>query len=768
MTNETQRRAIASRSNDFMAMPGITFFASAARLPGAVLLALCLGGAHASATVVSAPNNGLLVRVDETTGNYEVVTRNPAWKFAGHFEVPIENVAVSRGSDSIGGFQQITFEWQNEQSPMRGRIRLYDQDPLVLFADTCSLAVDEAPAPFPTFTTLPAKLHVFSYGLDNFAPPRFAASDISTPWLLFDDHANSFVVSPASHFMVARMFGDGQHQVASGLNPKLHSLPAGFTQQTLMAFGHGINRTWDLWGRSLLKMEDANRPGNEADIVLKYLGYWTDNGAAYYYNYDMDKGYAGTLQALVERYRQEQIPIRYLQLDSWWYYKSFTGPDGVLGKTKAPALPEGEWNRYGGLMEYKAHTNLFPNGLGAFQKSINLPLVTHNRWMDPASPYHQQYKISGLAAVDPRWWDDIAAYLKVSGVVTYEQDWLDRIYKYSPAFSSNIDTGAAFLDNMARACKEQGITLQYCMPYPCYFLQGSHYDNLTTIRTSGDRFNPDKWNDFLYTSRLAAAMGIWPWADVFRSTETNNLLLSTLSAGPVGIGDPIGAEDKNNLLKAVRADGVIVKPDVSLLPLDQSYIADAQHVESPLVAGTYTDHDGLKTGYVFAFNRSKTEDEKVRFSPSELGLKTEVYIYDYFTGTARPLNAGKTFSALLAAQASAFYVVAPLGQSGIAFLGDAGKFVSTGKQRIVSLRDEPGKLTVDIVFAKTEESVILHGYAVSAPKVTVQSGNAGAVQYDAATQHFTVELKPDMTLPTEEFMGEPVRKMTVALETRAN
>ena len=75
--------------------------------------------------------------------------------------------------------------------------------------------------------------------------------------------------------------------------------------------------------------------------------------------------------------------------------------------------------------------------------------------------------------MDPKWWDSIADYMKASGIATYEQDWLDRIYTYSPAFSSNVDTGEAFLDNMARACKEQGITVQYCMPYPCYFLQGA-------------------------------------------------------------------------------------------------------------------------------------------------------------------------------------------------------------------------------------------------------------------------------------------------------
>jgi hypothetical protein len=742
--------------------------APTARLLGTVLLTLFLSGVHASASAISAPNNGLSVWVDETTGNYKVITSNPTWTFAGQFDVPITNVVVNRGSDSVGTFQQIAFDWQSAQSPMRGQIRLYDENPLVLFADTCSLAVDEAPAPFPFFTKVPAKLHVFSYGLNTFAPPHFAASEISTPWLLFDNDANSLVISPASHFMVASMFGDGQHQIASGLNPKLHGLPAGFTQQTVLAFGKGINHTWDSWGNAMVKWAGSKRPDNDADTVLKYFGYWTDNGAAYYYNYDVRKGYAGTLQSLVERYRQEQIPIRYLQLDSWWYYKSFTGPDGKLGKTKAPALPEGEWNRYGGLMEYRAHTDLFPNGLGAFQKSIDLPLITHNRWIDPASPYHQQYKISGLAAVDPKWWDDIAAYLKASGVVTYEQDWLDRIYRYSLAFSSNADTAGAFLNNMARACAEKGVTLQYCMPYPCYFLQGSQYDNLTTIRTSNDRFNPDKWNDFLYTSRLAASMGIWPWADVYMSTETNNVLLSTLSAGPVGIGDAVGSEDRSNIMKAVRADGVIVKPDVSILPLDQSYIADARHVGSPLVASTYTDHHGLKTEYVFAFNRSKADAGEVRFSLSELGFKAPVYIYDYFAGTALRLNAGKTFSAYLAGQAAAFYVVAPVGKSGIAFLGDRDKFVSTGRQRIISLQDEPGRLTVGIAFAKNEESVILHGYAVSAPKVVVQSGKAGAVQYDTATRHFSVELKPDMTSPVDESAGDPVRQMTVVFETRTN
>ena len=51
---------------------------------------------------------------------------------------------------------------------------------------------------------------------------------------------------------------------------------------------------------------------------------------------------------------------------------------------------------------------------------------------------------------------------------------------------------------------------------------------------------------------------------------------------------------------------MIVKPDAPIVPLDRSYIADAEKKPAPLTASTYTDHGGIKTEYVFAFNRPKT------------------------------------------------------------------------------------------------------------------------------------------------------------------
>src|SRR5207245_1176992 len=82
-------------------------------------------------------------------------------------------------------------------------------------------------------------------------------------------------------------------------------------------------------------------------------------------------------------------------------------------------------------------------------------------------------------------------------------------------------------------------------------------------------------------------------------------LLATLSGGMVGVGDPLGAVDKANLLQAVRTDGVIVKPDAPIVPIDAVYLGDARGMIHPMVASTYSDHGAMKALYVFAYGRGQ-------------------------------------------------------------------------------------------------------------------------------------------------------------------
>src|SRR5690606_25804007 len=94
----------------------------------------------------------------------------------------------------------------------------------------------------------------------------------------------------------------------------------------------GIRKSWDTWGNTLRALYNRKRPASDSDPILKYFGYWTDNGADYYYNYDSTKGYAGTLLAVREHYRQKGIPLGYMQLDSWWYEKSNYNMDRNEGR----------------------------------------------------------------------------------------------------------------------------------------------------------------------------------------------------------------------------------------------------------------------------------------------------------------------------------------------------------------------------------------------------------------------------------------------------
>jgi len=693
---------------------------------------------HVAAAVALPEMAGQVGVSVDTNGTYVIRHAPTGWTFAGSVG-PIRTIDIKQGRDKIGSFQRVEI-WGET---FLGSIQRYDDKPAVLFTVNAPAGANATDVAFPSFTTIPANLHSFSYGEKNFAPPSFKLEQNGTPWALFDDAANTVIISPASDFFVARMTGDGRSRIASGLNPEIGELNRPLTHRTLLVFGKGIGAAFDTWGRALMDLNGKQRPASDGDPTLKYFGYWTDNGADYYYNYDKDLGYRRTLMKLAESYRQQKIALGYLQLDSWWYQKSTREPDGKPGKEKkVESLPAGRWNRYGGTMDYSADPDLFPQGLAAFQKELALPLVVHGRWVDRESPYQKKFKFSGVAAVDPAYWDDRMAYLAKSGVVCYEQDWLDRIY-FNSDLGRKIGLGDAFADGMAEACARNGLVMQYCMPLPRHFLQGAKYSNLTSIRTSGDRFEPGKWRDFLYTSQLASALGIWPWCDVFKSSETGNMILAVLSAGVVGTGDAMGKEVPWNIRLAARADGVLVKPDRPLVPTDDTYLREAQGIAGPVTAWTCTDHGDHRTLYLFAFmpkgpTRSGPRTNAWEVTPSAFGIRSPAYVFDLHNRHAK-LAAGQTYRSDLAAGSFDEVIIVPVGPSGIALLGDHDKITPTGKQRIADIRESAHDLQVTVLTAPGEV-VTLSGCADFAPTCRVGDGKALPVQYDAATKEFNVTL----------------------------
>ena len=700
-------------------------------LNGILLFALLI----VCSSIDAQTKSNITVNVDKKDGEYSIIINPMKWKFSGRIGMELTEVKSIKGHDLIGNYSEISFNWK-ENNVYEGAIKWYDKESVVMFLLTLLNKQTEAIYAFPTFTEFPTGMNKFSFNNDNFAPPQFKLNETSTPWLFFDNELNSFIISPASDFIVAKLTRDGSKTLSSGLNSEIKNLPSKFTHKTILVFANGIRNTWDIWGRALRKIYNRKIPANDADPVLKYFGYWTDNGADYYYNYDTTLGYAQTLLSLMKRYKDEGIKLGYMQLDSWWYEKSIYDVNGIPDADhKNQNLPYGKWNRYGGIISYTADPFLFVKGLSSFEKKLGIPLITHSRWIDPTSPYSNKYKISGYAAVDPKYWSHIIKYLKSSGVICYEQDWLNYIYNKSPKMSEDLSVGNEFTDEMADACMKAGLSMQYCMAMPRHFLQGLKYNNLTTIRTSGDRFEINKWKHFLYTSQLAYECGIYPWCDVFKSSELGNMILDVLSSGPVGTGDAIGKEDKKNIMLACRKDGVLVKPDVPILPIDGDYINDAAKNKMPMLAYTSTKHGCITTGYIFAFTNDSAESKEIKFIPSQLGIEGKVIVYNPLTKEVELIKKGKAYSGKLNSAPYTYYILAPLLPSGIAFLGDAGKIAATGKKRIAGISDDHGSLRVKVLFAKGESSVNLEGYSNNPVK-----SNKGEINYNSDTHMFNLIL----------------------------
>jgi hypothetical protein len=646
------------------------------------------------------------------TGEYRLDCLGTRWTLHGKLSDKPDAITSRSGADTLGAWKEV----QAHTGAEIAVIRVYENEPVVLFRDERTKAARNRQV-FPTFDALPGGLMELSYGVNTFAKYEFGSLGAEGPWVLFDKRRRAMVLAPTDHYLVADMT-DGPGGVdAGGIDPQVAMLPAAFEHGTMLVLGNGIGATLDAWGHALQVLNGKKPVPNDADVLLRRFGYWTDNGSTYYYKFVPSLGYEGTLLAVRDAYRKLGVPLAYMQLDSWWYPKE-------KGNNLVAMAVNGE-------TVYRASPEIFPKGLRAFQREIALPLLVHARWVAADSPYRREYTMSHNVVLSPAFWKSTASYLRDGGVVVYEQDWLNENAR--PAV--NLTDPQQFLGNMAGAMGKEGIAIQYCMPLPGYFLASSRYPDLETIRVSDDRFQRSRWDGFLYGSALAHAVGLWPWSDVFMSRELPELILATLSAGPVGVGDALGQIDASNLKRAMRTDSVLLKPDVPAEPIDASFIADAKSSSAPMVAATRSGSEIE----VFAYPRVDSEGQAT-VSLRQLGIQGAAYEWDWVRQTGRRIPAGGSF-AMAFQEGWAYAVVTPVGKDGIGLLGDTGKIVPLARERF-PLVTNSSNARVTIAYAPGEDTVTLTGYATSRPSVQAVRGSLDSIQYAEKTQLFRVTVHP--------------------------
>ncbi len=212
------------------------------------------------------------------------------------------------------------------------------------------------------------------------------------------------------------------------------------------------------------------------------------------------------------------MPVHTVELDSWCYVHETLRPIAEIGyPEEVPPT---------GMMTWTPRTDVFDDSIEQFRADLDgAPLVIHSRHVSPSSPYLDEgdWWVDALAAqpVDPeffrRWFDDAVRW----GVCCIEQDWMLMYWFGVRALRSAPGRAAEWQRALDRHAGDTGVGLMWCMATPADIVLAATLPNVVAVRTSDDyRFAADPallWTWYLTVNRLAAALGLAAFKDVFFS-----------------------------------------------------------------------------------------------------------------------------------------------------------------------------------------------------------------------------------------------------------
>ena len=564
-------------------------------------------------TANSSPVENLeIVFPDDKAADFEVKLSGQAWLKSGPVALrngddwcssddglKLDNVDNVRWDDYVVR----TFTWvssKNASYKTTTYLKMYTNHPVVVFGqvfDTGAAAGskdgenNQLRSSFPTFQDAGADLGsiVFGGGQVNEAKTeRWPKSSLSSseegsfPVVLFDEAMeNAIVLSPLNTFMSSLQAtwktSPGQEVFGFGIMDSVNEIPEEYAYETVLVAGQNVTDTMMKWGKFMQRFYNRDDSYRYSDYTINYLGYWTDNGACYHYCTGKYDNYEDALVDMKKYSDQQGIPYRYLQLDSWWYYKGTS--DGVKNWT--------------------AMTTVFPHGLSYIADVWKTPIVAHNRMWSQNTDYAKQnggkydFIVNGNLALPTEysfWLDLMGNASRDWNLLVYEQDWLSTEYRGLKNLTTDLNLGRQWLMQMGNAARSQDLTIQYCMSFVRHLLQAVEIPVVTQIRVSGD-YHPSNTNWQIGDSTiLADSLGIAAFKDNFHSVKveadccklptTENApeleaTVAALSRGPVGIGDQVGGSDKELIMATCMTDGRLLKPTHPSKSLDSTFVQRA-------------------------------------------------------------------------------------------------------------------------------------------------------------------------------------------------
>jgi hypothetical protein len=415
---------------------------------------------------------------------------------------------------------------------------------------------------------------------------------------VFDGAADvTAVISPHAAFTTTQADHDKTTGAFSfGPRGSIESVPRGMLSGAIVVVGRGVGHTMRQWGLTLMKKGGKDPDLWKEDYSLKYLGYTTDNGAYYYYNTEPGKNYEDTVLDLKAYTVAENIPIRWILYDSWFYAKAggnATGP-GMMSPSRA-AL---NWS--------DADPSVFPSGLRSIYRATGWPVVAHARaWAsaaegnvyaraDPAGWVESRDasgEVIGLP-ITTKFWDELFETTREWGCLQYQQDWM---YTQGSMAAIEQSPGLSRLWHMqmTNALTRYGMRFGFGGVQPTDWLMSTEQQAVTNGRISDDYHanlddeGAENWNIGTASifgwalSVLPAKDGWWTTPDQPGHPYTDNRVenlgalhgaVATLSRGPVSPADKLGLFDRSQIMRSCMDDGTLLSPDRPALAIDSSLL----------------------------------------------------------------------------------------------------------------------------------------------------------------------------------------------------
>ncbi len=727
----------------------------------AFLVPATLWGAGVAAPYSLKSDSGLGVTVEPRSGQYIVTYKGSAWFGPGTVSVlvnkqwyrsgvarvlgaseskPLSCYDAKQGSgrDASGDYQFVDLSWHIPASAANliTSFRLYRDHPYLMFVQRFPQGFKHYTSGdwtipsvvFPQFTSqnwgLRNDLHSWtSVGISSH---RIAYGDAytiqgSVDFLaLADGKYDALILSPFSNYLVATQQSAPQATanaisrgtINCGIEGLVEDIPPGFEHSHIIVADHGIHKTFEEWGHALLAKAGKSIPSKYQDDTLRYPVYMDDNGA-YYYDHNFEESgyqsYEDVILGIDEDARRHGLRI------GTYHVMDF------------------EQQRYKeGLFEPK--DELFPHGLAWLHNKLGKPLQLYYAWLS-SGPYRKTYPYlqtdAGLPPGESMgdvfdsldFWRDTAKKITSWGGILLQHDFMST-YEGNRVMMSDISRMDRYYKNMARALRENGIDMQYCMQLPRNVMESTENPTLVSLQGSDDHFvpmaekkkyhddskDPIDWKQIIFTSALYGAVGIWPSRDNIQTVADPNAeedtLIANLLGGEIQLGHRIGECNFALLAKTYReGDGLILKPDRPIVPIDRSYLEDG------LLGYTQTNTSRRSWYYVLSLPAAGSLTD---FTPSDLGVDGKWAVYNY---DAKDVEIHSSDSAIRLRKNAKheYFIVAPVMENGMALIGDVEKFVSMADMRIASAEIAGNRSLRVGVLANHAKSPIITGYSGDRP-----------------------------------------------------